>query len=71
MEVAATQENIMKEVEIKTKQGVKVHISEWDDGGAWLRMGLHNGSVYAALTREEAEQMLKGLQTILAKEVVA
>jgi hypothetical protein len=34
-------------------------------------MGLHNGSVYAALTREEAEQMLKGLQTILAKEVVA
>jgi hypothetical protein len=71
VEVAATQENIMKEVEIKTKQGVKVHISEWNDGGAWLRMGLHNGSVYAALTREEAEQMLKGLQTILAKEVVA
>jgi hypothetical protein len=59
----------MKEIEVKSQTGVKVYLSEWDDGGAWIRLGFSNGSVYAALSREQAEQMLNCLQTILAKEV--
>jgi len=61
----------MTEIEIKTQTGVNVYVSEWDDGGAWIRLGVHSGSMYASLTREQAEQMLKGLQDILAKEVTA
>jgi len=61
----------MTEIEIKTQTGVNVYVSEWDDGGAWIRLGVHNGSLYTSLTREQAEQVLKGLQDILAKEVTA
>lgn len=60
----------MKEIEIKTQQDINVYVSEWDDGGAWLRLGFRTGSVYTSLTRKEAKQLLKGLQEILAKEVV-
>jgi hypothetical protein len=56
---------------VYTQDNVRVHIDEWDDGGLWLSMQAHGSSQYAALTRAEAEQMLKGLQAILAKEVVA
>ena len=59
----------MTEINIKTQNGVNVHVSEWDEGGAWISLGLSNGSAYTALTREEAEQMVNCLQTILAKEV--
>lgn len=61
----------MNEVEIKTQHGVNVYVSEWDGGGAWIRLGLQSGSLYTSLTREEAEQLLAGLQSILAKEVTA
>lgn len=61
----------MTEIEITSQTGVKVYLSEWDDGGAWIRLGLSNGSMYTALNREQAEQMLKSLQAILAKEVAA
>jgi hypothetical protein len=57
----------MIEVEIKTETGVNVYMSEWDDGGAWIRLGVYSGSMYTSLTREQAEQMLKGLQVILEK----
>ena len=56
---------------IYTQDDVRVHIDEWDDGGVWLSLQARGSSQYAALTREEAEQMLKGLQAILAKEVTA
>ncbi len=55
---------------IYTEDDVRVHIDEWDDGGVWLSMQARGASQYVALTRKEAEQMLKGLQAILAKEVV-
>ena len=62
-----------KEVElsIKTEHGVRVSISEWDDGGAWLHLQGRNASMSSVLTRDEAQQLLAGLQAILAKEVTA
>jgi hypothetical protein len=56
---------------IKTQDGNRVSVSEWDDGGAWLHLSLTGSTAYAALTRSEAEQLLAGLQAILAKEVTA
>lgn len=61
----------MTEINIKTQNGVNVHVSEWDEGGAWISLGFSNGSAYTALTRDEVKQMLNGLQAILAKEVEA
>jgi hypothetical protein len=61
----------MNEVEIKTETGVNVFVSEWDGGGAWIRLGVHSGSLYTSLTREQAERVLVALQAILAKEVEA
>ena len=52
---------------IKTADGVKISVSEWDDGGAWINIMLRNGSMYTGLTRAEAEQLILGLQAILAK----
>jgi len=57
------------ESSIYTEDGVRVYVSEWDDGGAWLRLSARGGSMYTSLTREQAEELLKGLQAILAKEV--
>ena len=61
----------MNEIEtiINTEAGIRVSVNEWDDGGAWLHLGMRNGTVYAALTKDEAQQLLAGLQAILAKEV--
>lgn len=61
----------MEEIEINTQSNVNVFISEWDEGGIWIRLGLHNGSIYTSMTRDQANQMLEYLQTILAKEVTA
>jgi 4-hydroxy-3-methylbut-2-en-1-yl diphosphate synthase IspG/GcpE len=57
----------MDEVEIKTETGVNVFVSEWDEGGAWIRLGVHNGSLYTSMTREQAEQLLEALKAILEK----
>ena len=59
------------EVSVKTEHGVRVSVSEWDDGGAWMHLQGRNASMSTVLTREEAQQMLEGLQAILAKEVTA
>lgn len=56
---------------IKTAEGNRVSVSEWADGGAWLHMQLRGSTAYTSLTRNEAEQLLEGLQAILAKEVTA
>ena len=62
-----------KEVElsIKTEHGVRVSISEWDDGGAWLHLQGRHATMSSVLTRDEAQQLLAGLQAILAKEETA
>lgn len=56
---------------IYTEGNVRVHVDEWDDGGVWLSLQAHGSSQYVVLSRKEAEQMLQGLQAILAKEVTA
>ena len=59
------------EVTIYTEDQSRVSLSEWDDGGAWLKIGVKSGGAYTTLTRDEAQQLLAGLQAILAKEVSA
>ena len=54
---------------IHTEEKVRISIAEYDEGGAWLSLQASGASMYAVLTRAEAEQMLAGLQAILAKEV--
>ena len=53
------------EIIISTERGVKVSISEWDDGGAWLHLQLRGGSAHTVLTKDEAKRLLEGLQAIL------
>ena len=55
---------------ISTESGVKVSISEWDDG-AWLHLQLRGGSAHTVLTKDEAKRLLEGLQAILTQEVTA
>ena len=57
------------EVAIKTEHGTRVSIHEWDDGGAWLHLQARSASISCVLTRAEAQQMLEGLQSLLAREV--
>ncbi len=56
---------------IKTEDNVRVSIDSWDNGGAWLHLSMRHGTASAVLTRSEAEQLLAGLQAILAQEVTA
>ena len=56
---------------IWTEDKVRVSVDQWDDGGAWLSIARTGASMYTALTRAEAEQLLAGLQAILAREVTA
>ena len=59
------------ETSIRTEHGVRVSVSEWDDDGAWLHLQGRNSNMSTVLTRDEAQQLLAGLQAILAKEVSA
>ena len=56
---------------IQTEDGIRLSVAEWDDGGAWLRLSANQGSMFTALTRSEALELLQGLQAVLAKEVTA
>ena len=56
---------------IRTEDDVRVSIDAWDNGGAWLHLGMRNGSSSAIFTRAEAEKLLAGLQAILGAEVAA
>ena len=59
------------ETTFRTEDGVRVSVSDWDDGGAWISLQLRGASANAVLTRNEAQQLLAGLQEILAQEVTA
>ena len=56
---------------IRTEDDVRLVASEWDFGGAWLHLRTNGASMSAVLTRAEVEQLVAGLQAILAKEVQA
>ena len=53
------------ETTIETEDGVKISVCQWDDGGAWLHLSMKSGTAYAALTKDEAQRLLEGLQAIL------
>lgn len=53
------------ETTIKTEDGVKISVCKWDDDGAWLHLSMKSGTAYAALTKDEAQRLLEGLQAIL------
>jgi hypothetical protein len=59
------------ETTITTEDGIRLVATEWDYGGAWLNLRTNGASMSAVLTRAEAEQLVAGLQAILAKEVSA
>lgn len=59
------------ETVINTEHGVRVNVSEWDEGSVWLYLAGRNASMSTVLTRDEAQALLVGLQEILAKEVTA
>ena len=59
------------ETTIYTADDVRISVDEWDEGGVWLGLQARGSHMHATLTRTEAVQMLKNLQTILAKEVAA
>ena len=60
-------EPIMKENEtiIKTADGVRVSLSDWNEGGAWLSLQHSHGSNFVVFTKAEAEKLLAGLQAVL------
>ncbi len=65
------QEQIGIEKTIRAESGSYLHVSKWDDGGAWLKLGENRSGIYTPLTRSETEQLVEALQAILAKEVTA
>jgi hypothetical protein len=54
---------------IMSKEGVRISVSEWADDKVWLSLQARFSSMHTTFTRDEAEQLLVGLQAILAKEV--
>ena len=56
---------------INTEHGVRLSICEWDDTDAWMHLQGRGASMSTVLTRAEAQQLLAGLQAILAKEATA
>jgi hypothetical protein len=53
------------ETVVRTADGVRFSVSEWDDNGAWMHLQGRNGSMSSVLTRDEATQLLSGLEAIL------
>ena len=59
------------DITIRTQDDSRIFLTEWDDGGSWLKIGLDKGGAYTSLTRDETQQLFDGLKAILAKEVTA
>jgi len=50
--------------EFKTERGVRVSISDYDDG-LWLHLSADSASFYAVLTETEAKRVIRQLQNVL------
>jgi len=57
-------------ITVYTETDFRIHIDEWDNGGIWFSVRNDRASIHTPLTRNEARQMLEGLQSILAKDEV-
>ena len=50
--------------EFKTERGVRVSISDYDDG-VWFHLSANSSSFYAVLTEAEAKRVISQLQNVL------
>lgn len=50
---------------INTERGCRVTVSDWDDGGTWLRIGHDSGSTYTSFTPEETRELINALELVL------
>ena len=50
--------------EFRTERGVRVSISDYDDG-LWLHLSVDSASFYAVLTEAEAKRVISQLQNVL------
>jgi len=59
----------MGEIEtvVKTKTGISISVSEWDDGGAWISILQRHFNFSSPLTRNEAQKLIDGLQLALTR----
>jgi hypothetical protein len=58
-------------VTVYTETDFRIYIDEWDNGGIWFSLRDDRASIHTPLTRKEAQKMLEGLQSILAKDEAA
>ena len=58
-----TEEN---ETVIRTEAGARLVTSPWDDGDVWLGVTQRYASMSIILTKQEALELLLGLQNVLA-----
>ena len=55
---------------IRTEADVRVSVSDFDND-VWLALQSRHGSAHVVLNRDEARQIIQGLQAILDAEVPA
>ena len=60
----------MEEIEtvLKTKTGISIAVSNWDDGGAWISILQRHFNFSTQLTRDEAQKLVAGLQAVLGEK---
>ena len=58
------------ETVVRTADGVRFSVSEWDSGGAWIHLQGRGATMSGVLTRDEAHQLIGGLQRILDASTV-
>jgi len=64
---------MLKDIEtiINTQDDIRVAVSNWDEGGAWISLMSGSWSSNVAMTRDEALMLLDGLKAVLQAEVEA
>ena len=50
---------------ISTKRDCRVTVSDWGDGGTWLRIGHPHGDTYTSFTPEETRELISALELAL------
>jgi hypothetical protein len=60
----------MDNTSFMTEENVRFSVDNWGDG-VWLSLQGRQASMHSTLTREEAKQLLSGLQTILNQTMKA
>jgi hypothetical protein len=50
---------------MRTKDNARLSVSNWDDDGVWMHLMQGTWSFGLTLTKEEAQQLIAGLQEIV------